>query len=264
MGAPGSVDRMPTVARLNVTPVKSTRLHHPERIRLERTGAVGNREFFFVDGEGRRFGGDVKAPLLPVLADFDAERDRIRFRLPDGIEVEGRAAATGRALVVDFYGRPVPAHVVEGDWNGALSRYTGREVWLARQDHPGDANDERPVTLVSLASVEELSRQGGRDTQVDPRRFRMLIEVDGCEPHEEDTWARRGVRIGSAEIRIGEPVPRCVITTLDPDTGLRDFPALSVIKRYRGETADGLPFGVYGDVLRAGTIALGDDLAFLD
>jgi hypothetical protein len=256
---------MPTVARLNVTPVKSTRLHHPARIRLERYGAMGNREFFFVDGEGRRFGGDAKAPLLPVRAEFDAEGDRLRFRLPDGLEVEGSAAATGRPLTVDFYGRPVEVHVVEGDWNQAISRYAGREVWLARQDHAGDANDERPVTIVSLASVEELSRQGGRDTPVDPGRFRMLIEVDGCVPHEEDSWAGRSVRIGTAEIRVGEPVPRCVITTLDPNTGVRDFPTLSVIKRYRGMSTEGdLEFGVYGDVLQAGTIAVGDDIAFLD
>jgi uncharacterized protein YcbX len=256
---------MPTVARLNVTPVKSTALHNPQRIMLERHGAVGNREFFFVGGDGRRFSGARKSPLIPIRAEYDATRDHLTLRLPGGIVVGGSAAPNGESLTVDFYGRPVLAHVIDGDWEEALSRYAGHVVRLARVDRPGDATDSKPVTLVSLASVAELSRQGGRDRPVDARRFRMLIEIDGCAPHEEDTWAGRRVRIGDAEVRVGDPVPRCVITTLDPETGMRDFPTLSVIRSYRGVSKDKeLEFGVYGDVIRPGTIGCGDPVEPLD
>jgi uncharacterized protein YcbX len=252
---------MRTVARLNVTPVKSTRLHHPDRIRLETYGAAGDREFFFVDADGRRFSGDRKTPLLPIVARFDQEADRLKLQLPDGISVAGSAAATGEALTVDFYGRSVPAHVVEGEFTKALSRYAGHEVRLARADRRGDATDVRPVTLVSVASVAELSWRGGSDEPVDSRRFRMTVEIDGCQPHEEDTWSGRLVRIGEAVVRVGSQVPRCVITTLDPDTGERDFPTLSVIKRYRGLTDDGeLPFGMYADVVRPGAVRTGDPI----
>ncbi len=256
---------MRTIAKLNVTPVKSTALHHPDEIRLERSGAVGNRDFFFVDGDGRRFSGERKTPLLPIRAAYDAAADRLELRLPDGIVASGPATATGETLTVDFYGRPVPCHVVEGDFAEAVSRYTGHDVRLARVDRPGDGNDERPVTLVSLASVAELGRRGGREEPVDARRFRMTVEIDGCEPHEEDTWKGRRVRLGDAVVRVGEPVPRCVVTTLDPDTGLRDFPTLSVIKGYRGVGEDGgLPFGVYADVLEPGVARVGDPVEVLD
>jgi uncharacterized protein YcbX len=260
----GSVTRMPSVARLNVTPVKSTALLHPDEIRLETYGAAGNRDFFFVDEHGSRFSGLTKVPRLPIRSTFDAERDHLELRLPDEIVVEGPAAGTGEALAVDFYGRDVPAHVVEGDFEEALSRYSGHPVRLARVDHPGGGNDERPVTLVSLASVEELSRQGGREEPVDAGRFRMLVEIDGCTPHEEDTWTGRHVRIGQAVVSVGEQVPRCAITTLDPETGERDFPTLSVIKKYRGVTGDGqLPFGVYADVVEPGVIHVGDPVEVL-
>jgi uncharacterized protein YcbX len=256
---------MPTVARLNVTPVKSTALHHPERIMLERHGAVGNREFFFVGDDGRRFSGAWKTPLIPIRAEYDAPRDRLTLRLPDGTLVSGSVAPNGESLTIDFYGRPVQAHVIEGDWEEALSRYAGHVVRLARVDRPGEATDARPVTLVSLASVAELSRRGGRGRPVDAGRFRMLVEIDGCSPHEEDTWAGRRVRVGHAEVRVGDPVPRCAITTLDPETGLRDFPTLSVIRGYRGVSKDKeLEFGVYGDVVRPGTIAVGDPVESLD
>jgi hypothetical protein len=97
---------MPTVARLNVTPVKSTRLHHPDEIRLETHGAVGNREFFFVDVEGKRFPGLSKTPLLALDAEHDPPTDRLAIRLPDGTVAEGSASVAGEALTVDFYGRP--------------------------------------------------------------------------------------------------------------------------------------------------------------
>ena len=259
------MSRVPTVARLNITPVKSTALHHPDRIRLERHGAVGNRDFFFVNEDGRRLSGSKKALLIPIRADYDASNERLTLRLPDGIVVRGSAAAHGEALTVDFYGRAVSAHVVEGEWEEALTRYVGHPVRLARVDRPGDGIDARPVTLVSLASVEELSRQGGRDRPVDARRFRMLIEVDGCAPHDEDTWAGRRVRVGEAVVLVGDPVPRCVITTLDPQTGMRDFPTLKVIRQYRGVSQDDeLQFGVYGDVLEPGPTRVGDEVELLD
>jgi uncharacterized protein YcbX len=241
---------MPRVARFNVTPVKSTSLHHPERLRFERRGAVGDRRFFFVDANGKRFSGATKGALLPMRATYDEERDELELRLPNGVVVSGSAVPDGEALEVSFYGRPVPAHVVDGGFTEALSSY---------------AVDVRPVTVVSLESVAELARRGGRaDGRLNPGRFRMTIEIEGvAEPHEEDTWAGKRIRIGDVVLGVGESVPRCVITTLDPQTGLRDFPTLKVIKDYRGENEDGLPFGVYADVVEPGEARVGDPVELL-
>jgi hypothetical protein len=252
---------VPIVARLNVTPVKSTALHHPERIRLETYGAVGNRDLFLIDERGRLLGGSKIGPLVRIVADLDAANDRLTLRFPDGTVVEGDASPTAEAITPDFWGRRVAAHLVDGRFADALSTYAGRRVRLARVDTPGDGNDVEPVTLVSLASVEELSRRGGRDAPVDAGRFRMLIELDDMDPHQEDTWAGRRVRVGEAVVGVGEPVPRCVVTTQDPVTGLRDFPTLSVIRRYRGTTPSRkLIFGVYGTVEGPGTVTVGDDV----
>ena len=251
---------MVRVARFNVTPVKSTALHHPDRLRFDKRGALGDRRFFLVDGNGKRFSGATKAPILPVVAEYDEERDELEVRLPDGVVVTGRPEADGEALVVDFYGRRVPARVVDGDFTEALSRYAGHEVRLARPDRPGDALDVRPVTLVSLESVAELARQGGHDGTLDPGRFRMTVEIEGVSrPHEEDAWAGREVRVGEVLLRVGKPVPRCVVTTLDPATGRRDFPTLRVIRDYRGLNAEReLEFGVYAEVVEPGEVRVGD------
>jgi hypothetical protein len=253
---------MATVARFNVTPVKSTALHHPDRIRIERGGAVGNRDFFFLDAGGKLFGGSKLGSLVRIVAQHDRSADVLRLRFPDGAQVEGPAAGDGEPVEVNFWGRPVAARVVEGPWTEPLSRFAGRDLRLARVERSGDGNDVRPITLVSLASVAELARQGGADGPLDPGRFRMTIELDGLEPHEEDTWSGRTVAVGGAVLLVGEPVPRCVVTTQDPATGERDFPTLSVIKRYRGVTGDGdLVFGMYASVVEPGDVALGDAVA---
>src|SRR5581483_7501168 len=111
--------------------------------------------------------------------------------------------------------------------------------------------------LMSTASVAELGRQGGRDDP-DARRFRMNIEIEGCErPHEEDEWIGRRVQVGEAVLNIPGPVPRCVITTQDPDTGIRDCDTLKTIKAYR-DPPPGAPldFGVYGVAEQPGRVRL--------
>jgi hypothetical protein len=255
---------MATVARLNVTPVKSTALQHPGEIRLEAYGAAGNRDLYLVDEDGRLQGGSKFGPYVQIRSEHDPATDRLALTFPDGSRVEGDASALGGAITTNFYGRPVPAHLLDGPWAEAVSRFAGRQIRLARVDRPGDGADIRPLTFVSLASVDELSRQGGAARRIDPGRFRMLIELDGCAPHEEDSWNGSRLAVGEAIVRVGDPVPRCAVTTQDPRSGLRDFPTLSVIKRYRGIVDGELLFGVYGDVDRPGCVRIGDDVRLLD
>lgn len=252
---------VPHVVRINVAPVKSTALHHPEEVRLERRGAVGDRTFFFVDGNGRRFSGATKAPILPIRAAYERSREWLELTLPDGTSVSGSARPDGRPIVVDFYGRDVRARIVEGDFAQALSSYAGHDVVLARADD-GEALDVRPVTLVSLESVAELARRGGHEGPLSAARFRMTFEIEGVgEPHAEDSWEGRSFRVGEAVLRVGDAVPRCVVTTLDPATGLRDFPTLRVLRDYRRVSRRGnVHFGVYADVLEPGTVRIGDEL----
>ncbi|HZD17612.1 MAG TPA: MOSC domain-containing protein [Actinomycetota bacterium] len=251
---------MARVARFNVTPVKSTLLHHPDEVHLATHGATGDRRFFLVDADGRRFSGAAKAPLLPIRASYDPGHERLELHLPDGRIVFGPATGDGEALTVDFYGRSVSAHVVGGGFAEAVSAFVGQPVRLVRPDREGEALDVRPVTLVSLESVAELARQGGREGALDAGRFRMTIEIEGAaRPHEEDAWGGRHVRVGGATLLVETPVPRCVVTTLDPETAVRDFPTLHVIRRYRGTLPTGkLPFGVYASVVQPGTVKLGD------
>lgn len=168
----------------------------------------------------------------------------------------------GEVVQTNFWGkRDVPGRVVEGPWAAALSGYVGKDVVLVRVDDGASAVDIEHGSLVSRASCERLAAEVG--AEVDPRRFRMLLELDGASAHEEDEWNGRRVRIGEAVVRVGGPVPRCAITTQDPETGVRTLDTLRAIKDYRGvRVADGksLDFGVYFTVEQPGRVWVGDSV----
>jgi uncharacterized protein YcbX len=257
---------MRTVSRLTIAPVKSMALVFPDEIDLQRWGTVGNRVFCWVDPAGRLVGGAQQGTLVQVRACHDAASDTLRLTFPDGNVVEGGAAELGQTLPIDIWGRVESARVVEGPFSEAVSAFAGRPLRLVRPIRDGAANDDLPASILSTASLDELAARAGSDLPSDARRFRMLVQVDGCErAHEEDEWILKRVRIGEAVLRVMEQIPRCAVTTQDPETGIRNFKTLHLIKDYRGaRNGKYLDLGVGAEVLEAGHIRLGDAVEPLD
>jgi uncharacterized protein YcbX len=249
---------MRTVARINVAPVKGFRLLHPEQVSLGPEGVVENRRFFLVGADGQRIRTSVTPWLSLLGAEYDAGAERLRVRFPDGTEAEGDACPNGGSVHSTSGSLDIPGRVVAGPWDEPLAAFAGQSVRLARADRLGHGL-HAPVTLVSDGSLARLAAEAGVD-RVDPRRFRMLFELDGCDEHEEDSWDGRLLRVGDAVLRVGGPVDRCAVTTRDPDTAERDLDTLRILKDYRGQReSDGaVLFGVYADVARPGLVRVGD------
>jgi len=254
---------MPVVSRISIAPVKALGLVHPEEVLLDPHGVRENRRFHIVDEDGRRFNQLRDGALVQIRPEYDADTQRLTLHFPEGSVADGEISL-GAEVTTDFYGRPVVGSYVEGPWSAALSRWAGRPLRLV-QSPPGLAVDRNRghVSLISTASLDELGREGQQDAPVDGRRFRMLFELDGCEPHEEDGWVKQHVRIGEALIRVRGDVGRCAITTQNPESGEPDFDTLRTISTYRGftENEEGkrhIPFGIYGEVAEPGRVTIGD------
>jgi uncharacterized protein len=246
-----------TVSRLAIAPVKGLALLHPDQVVIEPTGVPENRRFFMVDERGKLWSGGRNGPLFHVRAECNRDGDRLTLCFPDG-RVLDEPAEVAEPTVTAFWGRPVRGRFVAGPFSAALSQELGKPVRLVRADDPGGGFDEAPVSLLSEASLEQLARESGREL-VDGRRFRMLIHVVGTRPHEEDGWIGHRVRIGETVIRVTKQDPRCVMTTRNPDTGVRDFDTLKAIKSYRGlREGKNIDFGVYADVEQPGRVRVGD------
>jgi hypothetical protein len=185
---------------------------------------------------------------------------------PDGNVVEAEVALAD-TVSTGFFSSELPAVIVRGPWAAAISEFTGRDLRLVTvaQDSPGTDRGRRgTVSLISRGSVERLEEVAGHP--VDSRRFRMLIEVDGTEPHAEDAWVGHRVQIGEALLQINGNVGRCIVTVLDPDTGRGDMSTLELLREFRSDadTTEKLALGVYGEVLVPGVLRRGDPVVLVD
>lgn len=260
----GSPETGATVAALSVTPVKGTRVLGVQTVALDRAGARDNRRFFVVDARERMVNGKQLGALSAVVARYDAAAGRLTLTFPGGESVAGDVAHDGE-VAVRFFSRARTARVLDGPWAAALSAHLGQPVRLVEAADGGTAVDRGvrgAVSLVSRASLQRLAQVAGA-ASVDARRFRMLIEVDGIDAHEEDGWVGRTVQLGAARVKLCGHVGRCLVTSRDPETGEIDLPTLDLLGTYRRETAstEPLPFGVYGEVVTGGRVALGDPVA---
>jgi uncharacterized protein len=250
------------VSGLATTAVKSTRLATVERIELDEFGARGNRAFCVIDDRGRMVNAKRFASLQTVRS---RHRDgELVLTFPDG-SLAGGAVQYGETLPIKFFSHECEARLLVGPWTEALSDYIGKPLRLVEPEVGVDRGRDGGVSVISRASVQHLAEVAAEDS-VDVRRFRMLIEVDGVAPYEEDSWIGRKVRIGPTLVAMHGNVGRCLITGLDPESGITTLPTLDLLGSYRRdlETTEPLPFGIYGEVLEPGPVVISDPVAVED
>ena len=119
-------------------------------------------------------------------------------------------------------------------FGGRLTRYTGPERF--------------DVLNVLVATDGQVAAAG-----VDVRRLRPNILIGGVEAGEEDAWPGHALVVGDVVIGMYQKRARCVVTTIDPDTGAQD---LDVHRRIRREFGGVLCLDSW--VVRAGVVNVGD------
>ena len=108
------------------------------------------------------------------------------------------------------------------------------------------------VNLASVAAIESLVGKAGASAALSRQSLR-----DGWPAWHEFDLVGRQIAIGKdAQLKIVKRIVRCAAIDVDPETGIRDLSIPHALMRSFGH-AD---CGVYGEVVRAGEIALGDEL----
>ena len=122
--------------------------------------------------------------------------------------------------------------------------------------------DEGAVSVISLATMAGIGREAGLD--LDRRRFRanILVETERSEPFLEDAWVGRMLVFGDRDPRPAVSVTmcdlRCMMMNLDPETAEQDARIMKTVVRLNKNNA-----GVYGTVVRSGTICVGDRVSLV-
>jgi uncharacterized protein len=242
------------IQRIGFTPLKGGRHVARDRVDLSPEGPVGDRVFCLVDPDRGRVLRTVENPtLVSAVARWDS--GVLSVDLPSGT-VEGTPTPTGEVVKADYWGRTAAVEVVDGPWAEAFSEHLGRDVLLARTVHPGEVVYGGAVTVLTTASMGLLCERVGREVASERFRSTFVLDVDG-EPHEEDSWVGRELRLGEAVVAVRGPVPRCAVVDLDPENGVGRESVLSTLARYRRVRKD-VYFGVDAVVVTPGVVNAGD------
>ena len=256
-------DQSLTLQALNIAPVKSLGLCHPQTVHVGERGILEDRRFHVIDGLGRLMTQRQIAGMVQVKAEYPLDPERLSLLFPDGSTVEG-APEPGEQVTTFIFGRLVRGRVLEGEFGEALSHFCGADLRLVKSDEPGQCQDAYPISILSQGSLDYLGERAEVSKPLDNRRFRPNFLVANTRPHEEDSWVGSEVGVGpEVTIKVVARDPRCAITTHDPDTGARDMNTLRVILGYRPDPQAAY-FGVYGTVSTPGVVSVGDGVGVVD
>ena len=172
------------------------------------------------------------SPIYPSLAELDVDV----------------ATPSGKTLAIDD---PALPEMVAGERPSAgLSLMRSHRAMT----------DCRPVSLISLETVEQLGREV--DTPLDKRQFRANIyaQLGTAKGFGEDAFVGRRLQIGPrVVIAVLEQDARCKMITINPDTAQETPAVMRNVARAHGGNA-----GVYCAVLTEGVVHPGDPIALLD
>lgn len=227
-----------TLTRLLRYPVKSLLGESLSSCEVERRGLVGDRSWAVRDERGKLGSGKSSRRFTKMEGLLG-----VRSALPDGRDVPVVTTAGGLALDADD-----PQLAEE------LGRLVGRPVDLGReQDVPH--HDDGPVHLLTTASLRWLAGALGHEVPFARFRPNLVVDTPGLEGTPEQDWVGREVRVGEVVLRVVQPMPRCVMTTM----AQADVEADPLVLRTLTERA-GADFGVLLEVVAPGRVSVGDEV----
>jgi uncharacterized protein YcbX len=210
--------------------VNGTGLHVAELWRYPVKSLAGER----LTGTALRPDGIPGDRLVLVRGPEGVRTSRRHYRL---LGLRGTLGADGSALVNGHPWRSRQALAL-------VKAAAGDDAWLE------EARDARRFDVLPLlVATDGAVAAFGRDV----RRLRPNIVIGGVNGLEERDWPDSELHIGEVIVRFDSLRGRCPVTTVDPDTLVRDPEVLRDIgRRFGGRLA------LNAEVIRGGSIGVGD------
>ncbi|CAD7679982.1 unnamed protein product [Nyctereutes procyonoides] len=146
-----------------------------------------------------------------------------------GLEVEGRDCGEAAAQWITSFLKTQPYRLVHFEPH-LRPRYPHQMMDVFRPTDQIAYADASPFLVLSEASLADLNSR--LEKKVKMTNFRPNIVISGCDAYAEDSWDE--ILIGDVTLKRVMACSRCILTTVDPDTGVmsRKEP-LETLKSYR-------------------------------
>jgi uncharacterized protein YcbX len=190
------------------------------------------------------------------------------------IRVELNKEVSGPFSTVVIWDDEVEAVEVNAEYSAWFSKQLDIECRLvffpegSRRDADPDyvKNNEQvsladgyPFLIIGQSSIDELNRK--LKEQVSIKRVRPNFVFSGGLPHEEDSW--RNFMIGSVNFEGVKPCARCILITVNPDTGEGGIEPLKELATYRKKN-NKIYFGENLIARSYGSVSEGDVIEVID
>ena len=234
------------LSQIWVYPVKSLPGVQLQQAEIDARGFAWDRHWMLVDAEGN-FLSQRRLPRMALIKVRLHEQGIILSTESQPPLSIGFEQHSDRRIPVKVWQDNLPAHVVSEEADQWLSDFLGETaclvkipddvvrnvdpVFASETDQTG-FSDGFPFLLLGQASVDELNQRiDDPDVVMNVKRFRPNLVIEGAPAYAEDNWKR--IQIGDIPFRVVKPCSRCVITTIDPQTGLKGNEPLKTLNTYR-------------------------------
>jgi len=254
------------VHSLWIYPVKSLAGIAVDEFELDDFGPAGDRRWMIVDDEGMF----VTQRANPELARIGVSLEQGSVQLSIPGQGQFTLTPTGDRVETRVWGDRATAELAQSEVNEALSQFCASSLRFAfmpttsfRRVDPERVPQHRrvsfadgfPLLVTNLASLDDLNSR--LEQPVEMRRFRPNVVVEGGEAWAEDHWG--ALEFAGCRLTVAKPCSRCVLTTVDPDTGIKD-PGTQPLRTLSGfrRTDEGVIFGMNAIHDSPGSIRIGD------
>lgn len=273
-----------TVAELTIYPIKSCKgvqVNEAECTAMGlRCGDLRDRFWLVIKEDGHMVTARQEPRL--VLVSITYENNCLILKAPDmeqlvlpgklpssnplrncrlfGLDIRGRDCGDEVAQWFTNYLKTEAYRLVQ--FETSMKGRASKKIFPFVQNYQVAYPDCSPILILTEASLADLNTR--LEKKVKMEYFRPNIVVTGCDAFEEDCWDE--LRIGDVEMKKVLSCPRCIMTTVDPDTGIIDRKEpLETLKSYRlcdpseKKIYKSSPlFGIYYSVEKIGNLKVGD------
>jgi hypothetical protein len=239
------MERLGTLSAIRRYPVKSMAGEDLTEARVTYAGLAGDRVYAFIDNRNQS-----DFPWMTGRQGREMILFRPRFLAPPATD-DGQPDLRCYALEVTTP-EGETFRVDDAKFTQYLEKRFGRSLRLRFSER--SMPDACPVSLLSYATVRALGEEVGMT--LDPRRFRanFYVRWEDDSPFFEDKFVGKTLQIGEETgVQVVKKDSRCVMITLDPDTAHPAKQVFETVSRKHGGCT-----GVYGAVLREGTVRVND------
>ena len=219
----------PVLSALNIYPLKSASGISLQNSGMVQRGLSHDRRWMVVDDSGQ-FLSQRTSPRM-ALVQSQLIDQTLTLNAPGMTELRlPLLPKEGVSEEVEIWGDRCEAWVTNQQSTRWISKYLRKSCKIVFMpdhsnrpadhdytsgDHQVAFSDAFPLLLISEASLKDLNQRLPETFSMN--RFRPNLVVNNTEPYEEDTW--KLIKIGDCELQIVKPCSRCVLTTVDPETG---------------------------------------------